>query len=188
MGYVFLRRVPLHDDFPQSDAIQGDGDDAPLLGGRSNSSAYGTSDPLPKREILPRTTHSSTKPTPNVHGKKLMTTVEFWGLYLVKALCMCYILKVNYPEADHCDSEWYWDNVYVHRTICTGSQFVHSPPDINNVGTIARALYAHGTPAYSEVDASAWQAKQVSTISITSCIGRFAIGSHPLYARMYTFC
>ena len=49
--------------------------------------------------------------------------------------------------------------------------------DINNVGSIALALYANANPAYNEVEASAWQTTQVSILSICNWAGRILIGS-----------
>lgn len=48
--------------------------------------------------------------------------------------------------------------------------------DINNVGSISQALYAHGNPDYDEVISSQIQALQVSTVSIMNCAGRILIG------------
>ncbi|KAJ7039436.1 major facilitator superfamily domain-containing protein [Mycena alexandri] len=47
---------------------------------------------------------------------------------------------------------------------------------INNVGSMSQALFAKGNPAYDEVEASKWQATQVSTISIMNFSGRVIIG------------
>ncbi|KAJ7916308.1 major facilitator superfamily domain-containing protein [Mycena leptocephala] len=47
---------------------------------------------------------------------------------------------------------------------------------INNVGSMSQALFAKGNPAYDEVEASQWQAAQVSTISIMNFAGRIIIG------------
>ncbi|KIY63648.1 MFS general substrate transporter [Cylindrobasidium torrendii FP15055 ss-10] len=47
---------------------------------------------------------------------------------------------------------------------------------INNVGAMARALYIHATPVFSEIEVVEWQAAQVSTISISNCLGRIFIG------------
>ncbi|KAJ8521826.1 hypothetical protein ONZ45_g1531 [Pleurotus djamor] len=52
----------------------------------------------------------------------------------------------------------------------TGLMYSH------NVGAMSRALYAHGHPAYNEVEAQKWQAVQVSTFSVTSFAGRIIIG------------
>jgi hypothetical protein len=49
--------------------------------------------------------------------------------------------------------------------------------DINNVGSMSQALFAKGNPAYDEVEASQWQAAQVSTISIMNFAGRIIIGA-----------
>jgi hypothetical protein len=48
--------------------------------------------------------------------------------------------------------------------------------DINNVGSIAQALFSHGNPAYDEAESSTWQAAQVSALSLANCIGRIFIG------------
>ncbi|KAJ7476903.1 major facilitator superfamily domain-containing protein [Mycena galericulata] len=47
---------------------------------------------------------------------------------------------------------------------------------INNVGSMSQALFAKGNAAYDEVEASRWQATQVSTISIMNFSGRILIG------------
>ncbi|KAF8262614.1 major facilitator superfamily domain-containing protein [Lactarius quietus] len=47
---------------------------------------------------------------------------------------------------------------------------------INNAGSIAQALLAHGNPGYDEAESSAWQAAQVSIISLANCFGRILIG------------
>ncbi|KAJ6451837.1 major facilitator superfamily domain-containing protein [Mycena vitilis] len=47
---------------------------------------------------------------------------------------------------------------------------------INNVGSMSQALFARGNPAYDEIEASKWQAAQVSTISVMSFSGRILIG------------
>jgi hypothetical protein len=48
--------------------------------------------------------------------------------------------------------------------------------DINNVGSMSQALYAHKNPNYDEVEASRWQATQVSAISLMNFLGRIFIG------------
>jgi hypothetical protein len=62
-----------------------------------------------------------------------------------------------------------------------------SSADINNVGSISQALYAKGNPNYDELEASRWQAAQVSTLSICNFAGRILIGSFlvllPYYLR-----
>ena len=49
--------------------------------------------------------------------------------------------------------------------------------DINNVGSIALALYAQSNPEYDHVEASKWQVAQVSTLSLGNFAGRIVIGS-----------
>jgi len=60
--------------------------------------------------------------------------------------------------------------------------------DINNVGSIALALYAQLNPEYDDVQASKWQAAQVSTLSIGNFAGRIIIGSilPPFFLSCYT--
>lgn len=55
---------------------------------------------------------------------------------------------------------------------------------INNVGSISQALYAKGNPNYDELEASRWQAAQVSTLSICNFAGRILIG---LIADMFRY-
>ena len=48
--------------------------------------------------------------------------------------------------------------------------------DINNVGSISQALYTKDNTSYDEVAAAAFQAAQVSMISIMNFIGRILVG------------
>ena len=53
----------------------------------------------------------------------------------------------------------------------------HSPLiDINNVGSISQALYAKTHAVYDDVEASKWQAAQVSILSLGNFAGRVLIG------------
>lgn len=63
--------------------------------------------------------------------------------------------------------------VSLHRCEVTTDGF---DADINNVGSIALALYAQLNPVYDDVQASRWQAAQVSTLSIGNFAGRIVIG------------
>lgn len=47
---------------------------------------------------------------------------------------------------------------------------------INNVGSISQALFAKGNPDFDDRKAAQWQATQVSTVSVTNCLGRILIG------------
>ncbi|KAF9501081.1 MFS general substrate transporter [Pleurotus eryngii] len=47
---------------------------------------------------------------------------------------------------------------------------------INNIGTMARILYAHENASFNPVIAAQWQATQVSILSIMNCSGRVVIG------------
>lgn len=64
---------------------------------------------------------------------------------------------------------------------------------INNVGSVAQALYAQGNPNYVQSIAAQWQATQVSVISFGNFLGRVLIGvlSDTLkekYGLPRTFC
>ena len=50
-------------------------------------------------------------------------------------------------------------------------------PDINNVGSMSRSLYAHNSSEYDEAQALRWQTAQVSVISLTNFGGRILIGT-----------
>lgn len=56
--------------------------------------------------------------------------------------------------------------------ICCGTGLMY----INNVGTVALALGRQGVLEYDDKEISAWQAKQVATISIYNCSGRVLAG------------
>ncbi|TFK53323.1 MFS general substrate transporter [Heliocybe sulcata] len=78
---------------------------------------------------------------PNIHGKALWASSDFWLFLSIMSLLSG-----------------------------TGLMW------INNVGSISEALSAKGNPNYDEVEAAKWQASQVSTVSITNCLGRILIG------------
>ncbi|KZT23204.1 MFS general substrate transporter [Neolentinus lepideus HHB14362 ss-1] len=78
---------------------------------------------------------------PNIHGKFLWTSSDFWLFFIMMSLLSG-----------------------------TGLMW------INNVGSISEALSAKGNPNYDQIEASRWQASQVSTVSITNCLGRFLVG------------
>ncbi|KAF9474613.1 MFS general substrate transporter [Pholiota conissans] len=79
--------------------------------------------------------------TPNLYGKKLWCSGDFWLLFSILSMLSG-----------------------------TGLMF------INNVGSMSQALYAHNNPHYDEVEASGWQATQVSAISLMNFSGRIFIG------------
>ncbi|KAI9512757.1 MFS general substrate transporter [Russula earlei] len=70
-----------------------------------------------------------------------------------------------------CKSADFWILCTMH-TLLAGTGLMY----INNVGSIAQALFAHGNPAYDEAKSSAWQAAQVSTLSLANFAGRIVIG------------
>ena len=47
---------------------------------------------------------------------------------------------------------------------------------MNNVGSISQALYAKTHTVYDDVEASKWQAAQVSILSLANFAGRILIG------------
>ncbi|KAI5996102.1 hypothetical protein EDC04DRAFT_2909976 [Pisolithus marmoratus] len=53
---------------------------------------------------------------------------------------------------------------------------------INNIGSISLALFADSNPNYDEVEASIWQAAQVSTLSVGNFARRILIGDGHLIA------
>jgi hypothetical protein len=55
---------------------------------------------------------------------------------------------------------------------------------INNVGSVAQALYAQGNSTYDEEKAAQLQAVQVSTVSAMNCGGRIVIGTRSITIRM----
>jgi hypothetical protein len=53
---------------------------------------------------------------------------------------------------------------------------------------MSQALYAKDNPAYDDIEASKWQATQVSAISVMSCAGRLAIGISFLKRFVFIEC
>ncbi|EDR02388.1 uncharacterized protein LACBIDRAFT_309717 [Laccaria bicolor S238N-H82] len=78
---------------------------------------------------------------PNLYGRKLWTSGDFWLLFTLLSLL-------------------------------SGTGLMY----INNVGSMAQALYGYKNPQYNPIRASQWQATQVSTISLMNCAGRLFIG------------
>jgi hypothetical protein len=66
--------------------------------------------------------------------------------------------------------------------LCATEMLTWVTLDINNVGSMSQALYAYrNRSVYDEVEASQWQATQVSTISFMNFLGRILIGIFPDY-------
>ncbi|KAI0059338.1 MFS general substrate transporter [Artomyces pyxidatus] len=78
---------------------------------------------------------------------------------------------VDITAWDLCKSGDFWIMCCVNMLL-SGTGLMY----INNVGSIAQALFAKGNPAYDEVEASVWQAAQVSTVSLMNFSGRILIG------------
>ena len=55
---------------------------------------------------------------------------------------------------------------------------------INNVGTVALALARNGSPLYDQRAVSAWQAKQVATVSVWNAAGRILGGQYCSSSRI----
>ncbi|KAI6040972.1 major facilitator superfamily domain-containing protein [Pisolithus marmoratus] len=111
------------------------GEEDSLLGSGPGYESSSTS------EVGGARTRSKTDSSPDIHGKMLWSTPEF---YLV-----CTIMS-----------------------LLSGTGLMY----INNVGSISLALLAESNPNYDEVEASKWQAAQVSTLSIGNFTGRILIG------------
>ncbi|KIK22462.1 hypothetical protein PISMIDRAFT_102428 [Pisolithus microcarpus 441] len=97
---------------------------------------------------------------PDIHGKMLWRTLDFYLVSFIMALC-------------------------------NGTGITY----INNVGTISLALFAKSNPTYDEVEASKWQAAQVSTLSVGNFVGRILCGlvsdflrNHLHLPRAYSLC
>jgi hypothetical protein len=67
--------------------------------------------------------------------------------------------------------------MYVFRSSYNAHYSTSFRPDINNVGFMARSLYAHNKSQYDEAQALRWQTAQVSVISLTNFGGRILIGT-----------
>ncbi|KAI5988455.1 major facilitator superfamily domain-containing protein [Pisolithus marmoratus] len=62
--------------------------------------------------------------------------------------------------------------VFVIMALLNGTGIMY----INNIGSISLALFAKSNPNYDEVEASKWQAAQVSTLSVGNFVGRILSG------------
>ncbi|KAG2072860.1 MFS general substrate transporter [Suillus decipiens] len=81
--------------------------------------------------------------------------------------------------------------IFIIMSLLSGTGLMY----INNVGSISQALYAKGNPNYDELEASRWQAAQVSTLSVCNFAGRILIGLiadlirfRLRLPRVYCFC
>jgi len=111
---------------------------APLLSHEHENSSYQSS----ADEMNPaRSLSRGRGEEPNIHGKQLWLTPDFYLIVTIMA-------------------------------ICSGTGIMY----INNVGSISQALYAKANPIYDDLEASKWQAAQVSTVSIGNFAGRILIG------------
>ncbi|KAF8839373.1 MFS general substrate transporter [Paxillus ammoniavirescens] len=121
-------------------------DSAPLLFHAYENRSYHLPKPSSAIEINPARSLSLERSEeqdrmPNIHGKQLWLTPDFYLILTIMA-------------------------------ICSGTGVMY----INNVGSISQALYAKANPMYDGLEASKWQAAQVSTLSIGNFAGRILIG------------
>ncbi|KIM42690.1 hypothetical protein M413DRAFT_70185 [Hebeloma cylindrosporum] len=116
MGFFFVRPIPL----PEQEGYE-------ILAHRPRSLSRGAA--------------MAEDTLPNVYGKKLWQSGDFWLLFSILSML-------------------------------SGTGLMY----INNVGSMSQALYAYKNPNYNEVEASGWQATQVSAISLMNFLGRIFIG------------
>lgn len=69
------------------------------------------------------------------------------------------------------DSE-FW-NLFLIMCCLSGTGLMY----INNVGSMAQALFARGDPQFDTIESAQWQAAQVSITSIANCLGRIIFGT-----------
>jgi hypothetical protein len=117
---------------------------------------------------------------PNLHGRHLWTSSDFWLLFTILAIRKPSLFLSGFAIPTHvyfC-SQRNWPDVYVglKHAVDDGPINLFSLLDINNVGTISQVLYVHKNSKYDKVKASDWQTAQVSLISLMSFSGRILIG------------
>ncbi|KAF9224559.1 MFS general substrate transporter [Gyrodon lividus] len=121
-------------------------DCAPLLSPEYENGSYHVPEPSSAVEMNPARSLSRGRGEgkdgmPNIHGKQLWLTPNFYLIFTIMG-------------------------------ICSGTGIMY----INNVGSISQALYAKANPIYDDIEASKWQAAQVSILSIGNFAGRILIG------------
>lgn len=120
---------------------------------------------------------------PNIYGVKLWTSIDFWIPFISLSLRQSpFILSIATIKTFSCFSERDWVDVWVSPLFPSYNRSIETKNpgkiDINNIGSMAQALYVYShKDRYSEVDASQWQAAQVSTISFMNFSGRVLIGT-----------
>jgi len=154
-------------------------------------SANGVFIPPPFQSI--RSNRDIPHPKPNLHGRQLWTSSEFWLLFTILAIRESLLFPpfVVYAITNMFITFLCFFVVSGTGLMCTLSS-EHAVDDglksfflvdINNVGTISQVLYAHKNSEYDPIKASDWQGAQVSLISLMSFSGRILIGKfHPYYA------
>lgn len=95
----------------------------------------------------------------DVHGLRLFKSADFW--------IACFLNVFFSGTGIMCT---FASNLLMGRADADGYT------DINNVGSIAQALFAQGNPSYDQKQAATWQAAQVGAISVMNFSGRLLIG------------
>jgi len=158
IGLFIVKPVPLptsssptiegYDSIPSGDGVVFAGEAHVTLDpeGDAEAEAEADSTPLLPHEQEPMSLHNERSigdkdGLPNIHGKRLWVTPDFYLIFVIMA-------------------------------ICSGTGLMY----INNVGSISQALYAKTHEVYDDVEASKWQAAQVSILSLGNFAGRILIG------------
>jgi hypothetical protein len=124
---------------------------------------------------------------PNVYGKKLFYSSDFWLLCSILSLCLFYRLNARFHADSYLCSKRDWVDVYV--PFLQSKVVIDRRTDINNVGSMAQALYFSGRNKGTDpIEAAGWQASQVSTLSLMNFSGRIFIGMlFPLLSPFFFF-
>jgi hypothetical protein len=119
---------------------------------------------------------------PNVYGRKLFTSSDFWLLCSILSLCTFLPLPFLHSHRIYVYSKRDQVDVYVHPRVPIQFSHAKQNADINNVGSMAQTLYFSGrNQGYDPIEAAGWQASQVSMISLMNFSGRIFIGTSSLY-------
>lgn len=87
IGHLLLRPVPLYEDsIGTSSNTRHSGDSEPLL---QEQHGHDERPHSPEEDaIISVQNHTRPKLAPNIHGKQLIASPEFWALFVVKAFCL----------------------------------------------------------------------------------------------------
>ena len=198
LGFFFVRPVPLPEEKPnREDYDQRNSSYTPLLDydphingqdDNDDDARIGVELSETSRGSLSRGETLAFDMLPNIHGKKLWCSSDFWLLFGILSIRMfaCSIqflfmsnILLLCSQRDRCD-------VYVFSKKHSLASFDDHFIDINNVGSMSQCLYAYNNPNYDDVVGSGWQTAQVSTISIMNFLGRIFIGIN--YSKSFFAC